>query len=162
MEPSGIVCSDFLHQFLTIFCSNFQGVYAKDTIPDHLTEKNRFSIVVNLSPSNHPGSHFVSIIRQKDTLLYFDSLILPIPKEVSNFIKKLKVSNAKRNFHQIQDESSDFCGYYCMLACLHFCDQDFEYGIKFPMFHRDALKRNDLLCLNYILKNLNEIDRKIK
>lgn len=101
----------------------FIGVYSCDKLLQKrflkkVVSKPVWSIVVNLSPSNHSGSHFIVIVYIKKLFLYFDSLKLEFSDpNIQNFvnifqaIKKRHVV-IKQTTKQIQPFSSDFCGFY--------------------------------------------------
>ena len=72
-------------------------------------------IILNLSSSNHSGSHFVAIFMNSENKAeYFDSYGLN--SFDSNINKGLKHAGIKITaFDQgIQDASSDFCGLFCI------------------------------------------------
>ena len=97
--------------------NHFKGVYPCDIFLDKvnkkellLKEKNCF--IINLSSSNHRGSHFVCLlVKPRKVVEYFDSFGLPL---FDINIKKALTSFKVEMFDEtLQDMSSEFCGLYC-------------------------------------------------
>ena len=97
--------------------NNFKGVYPCDIFLNKvnqkellLKEKNCF--IINLSSSNHQGSHFVCLlVKPRKIIEYFDSFGLPL---FDINIKKALTSFKVEMFNEtLQDISSEFCGLYC-------------------------------------------------
>ena len=68
----------------TLTGSYFIGTFPCDmlankrkTISSRIKSKEPFSLIVNLSPSHHKGTHFVAISYRDSQLVLFDSLALP-------------------------------------------------------------------------------------
>jgi hypothetical protein len=78
-------------------------------------------LIINLDHHNQVGSHFVALIIDKhsfDKIIYFDPLGLDIyNKHIIN-----SISIIDEHFLQlskpIQDPLSDFCGLFCLAACV--------------------------------------------
>ena len=101
------------------FPLNFIGVRPCDLFLE-LMKKNKGNVkigqcfIVNLSSSNHSGSHFICIyIASNNKLEYFDSYGIP---SIDNNLNKafgiidMEVSTFRK---QVQDNSSQFCGLFC-------------------------------------------------
>ena len=89
---------------------NFIGCYAKDQI--FLIENNK-SIIMNLQNSNQPGRHWVALKRVKNSIFIFDSFgIGYLPIGIFKVYKNFKIIT---NMYQIQDNSSNLCGMFCVL-----------------------------------------------
>lgn len=148
---NGVLCNAFIEKFLQSYCKYFQGVYSSNTIPQDLKNKETFSIVVNLSRNDESGSHFITILKHEDNLFYLDSLKLPPKEEILNSVFIEKISSLKTISTQIQSVDSNFCGFYCILFCL-FQDK-ITAKSRLPKFYTNAndLRKNDKLCLQYIL-----------
>ena len=70
--------------------------------------------IINLSSSNHGGSHFISLIIMPDKVVeYFDSF--GIPYFDSNINKALASFEIVAFNKTIQSISSQFCGLYCSM-----------------------------------------------
>ena len=113
----------FLERFLFPLCKNFIGTFAVDTLPSNLWNTT-CSAIVNLSVSNHPGSHFIAIfINKHNYLYYFDSYALPPPiynHHLIKFLKKWVTSDKIRHVLErpIQAFDSLFCGWYAAAFCM--------------------------------------------
>ena len=102
--------------------NHFKGVYPCDIFRDKvnnrkllLEEKNCF--IINLSSSNHGGSHFVCLLVTPGKVIeYFDSFGLPLfDSNISEALRSFKVEVSTKT---IQDNSSQFCGLYCITYLL--------------------------------------------
>ena len=97
--------------------SHFKGVHACDISLDKVSKKKTFAekkscFIINLSSSNHGGSHFVCLLVMPGKVIeYFDPFGLPLFD--SNIIKALTSFKVEIFTKTIQDISSQFCGLYC-------------------------------------------------
>lgn len=90
----------------------FKGVFACDNLPRAFSLPAIF--IINLSPKNQPGSHWISIyINEIGCCYYFDSFgFPPRVKEIVNFIR----FHSKKTFYnsqQLQHIMSKKCGKFC-------------------------------------------------
>jgi hypothetical protein len=142
----GGITNKYIESILLEQCSdNFKGVFSSDNVPHHLAATNQFSIICNLSKENEKGSHFISIIAFEDYVFYIDSFGLPC---YESSLKKFLSKTSRPIFFntvQIQDFSSNFCGFYCMLFVLYF-----NARVKKKMTFSNNLSLNDSICVNYI------------
>lgn len=145
--------------------SDFKGVYSADYIPQkQLARVPRFLMIVNLGERRGkrgtlPVGHFVSICAEPSKIKYLDPYGLRCyqPKVV----KFLKLCNRPvvENKTQVQDLSSVYCGFFCLLFVMYedLCNGDAaqkpDFKVKFYK-RSDKLKQNDILCMRY-LKRLN-------
>lgn len=135
----------FIDSILSPICHKFIGVYSANTLPNY-NIPTTFSLVCNLSPLGEPGSHFVTVISQKECVLYVDSLgFTCVTPQISQFLHHLK-KPVLYNTLQIQDFESNFCGFYCILFCL-FYDKPRLLSLKFS---KTQLKSNDVRCIKFI------------
>ena len=140
------VSNKYIEDVLTLYCPNFIGVYSSDNLPTELANKEKFSLVCNLSPSKEPGSHFITIFSDRKHVFYMDSLGLNcFHKSISTFLNLTK-KKIIINTTQIQDFSSIYCGFFSILLCMFFENPN---AINVS-FSKDHLRRNDVLCLYYI------------
>lgn len=94
----------------------FLCVKSYDKFPLQIRSQKPCSLIINLSSSHEPGSHFVCIYITKKTVEYMDSYGLPpFRSRIQNFIKKLS-KKRKYIFNNkcIQPMDSFFCGFYCI------------------------------------------------
>ena len=97
--------------------TNYIGVYSIDNLENPTSFPSY--LIVNFSPSYLPGTHFVSIIFDKNrTCIYFDPLNLKfIPQKIENYMRK-NVKNIYIIHYPVQNPFSGYCGFYCMLFIL--------------------------------------------
>lgn len=102
--------------------NNFKGVHACDIFLNKvnkkkllLKEKNCF--IINLSSSNHKGSHFVCLLVKPEKVIeYFDSFGFPsFDPNINEALTGFKVETFKET---IQDTSSELCGLFCITYLL--------------------------------------------
>jgi hypothetical protein len=134
------------------------GVFSIDKIPRILKEKH--FIIVNLSPSNLPGSHWIAIIRsEKNTLEIFNSLGVSTLDNLTPYFKFPNNFELIYNEEKFQSDLSVHCGFFCIYfivqRILNF-DMSFEHLIE-DIFKSD-LNTNDLLVTNFCTKLLNDSD----
>ena len=68
--------------------------------------------VINLNDKNSKGTHWVSLIIDRNLAVCFDSFgIEYIPQEVLNKIRDKSITH---NIFRIQDNESIMCGFYCI------------------------------------------------
>lgn len=104
--------------------SNFAGVFASDMLPTEFSKPSTF--VVNLDPHNLPGSHWIAVtINSNSIAWYFDSYGLPpFIKSLKNFIS-CHSYHFTFNQHQLQSLYSDICGQYVCLYTLYICTRGY-------------------------------------
>lgn len=95
--------------------SNYLGTFSKNDCPEIIENS---CVILNIQNSidangkNLPGTHWVSIGKSNKKYWYFDSFGLG-PLSLNKVHGKIAY-----NTRQIQDNSSKFCGYYAIGACL--------------------------------------------
>ena len=135
-----------IERMLSQHCILFRGVFSCDNIENSLKESKQFSIICNLSKSNEIGSHFITVLKYENTLLYVDPLGYPCKN--SDILSFLNSQSCELMYSQtrLQDKESVLCGYFCMLFCI-----DFEKSYTHRMFHSEPnLLKNDNLVLKYL------------
>jgi len=113
---------------------NFGGVISADEIgslPKHLP----IGFVLNLDPSDKPGSHWVSIYIDGDSINYYDSFgdepTNQIKNDIQKYLKSMKIPVLlKFKVNKVKDQSptSFHCGYFA----IRFLDEMFR-GIPFSV-----------------------------
>ena len=145
------ISNNYIESILKPTCVDFHGVFSANTIPIQLLQCQTFSFVCNFSRAAEPGSHFVTIISLHDRVLYLDSLALPcLVREITTFLRRLGkpvFSNSQR----VQDLTSKFCGFYCILFVLYFNSKEPRFQL---LFETRALLVNDSTCIEYIQRLL--------
>ena len=143
------------HHCLRKFC----GVFACDMISTVKLERGN-SVIVNLSKSDKPGSHFVAIYRLTDSgnYLYFDSYGLKCWNEdLLNYFKDQDLHHIIYSNRRIQSWiGSYFCGYFCIAALIYL-----ELGKSMFEFHNlfnnIDLRLNDEICTKIIKSHIKSL-----
>src|SRR5690349_568978 len=92
----------------------FLGTYPADEIPLKVISKRPLAMVINLDPSNLPGSHWVALfINENNIAHYLDSFgRCNISDHIMKFLRMNDVKYLKHNNISIQNKSSMACGVY--------------------------------------------------
>lgn len=129
--PLGLTTSDIVRHAKSI--DGFGGLVTYDQIPDKITDKSKFYLILTISPDEQCGSgHYVMIdMRDPNYAYYFDALGDP-PDDIRNdyddavgkdnlkitkFLKSLN-ENVYMNKKKYQIECNDIntCGQWVLLA----------------------------------------------
>ena len=123
----------------------FRGVYSINEMPFILMDKPSF-IIINLSPSYEAGSHWVSVVIDKnDESYYFDSYGNIPPSEIINFLER----NSKvwyYNNMKFQGNLSVLCGYFVIMFAFYFFNDIQKF---FKIFKECKHLLNDKLLINF-------------
>jgi len=132
---------------------NFLGVFPCDLYPPKI--KTSFSVIFNTAPHNTSGEHFIAIKATKTSVFYFDSFGEPPKNERLKIFLSLIIKNRsfKWNGVQIQDDSSNFCGFYC-LAYLMSAKKKMKHDRFINLFIKENKKENDKKVINFIVSNI--------
>ena len=110
------------------------------------------AFIVNTSPFPLPG-HWIALIFTNDFhCIFFDPLgpTLPHqPEEISVFIQKNSLS-VEFNLNQIQNFSSDFCGFFCIAKIISFMSNESHSTFSSYFSHQNTAL-NDTLVVKHIL-----------
>ena len=145
---------DTLELNRTVTARGFLGAFAYDEIPQRLKDVP-FSFIVNTSPSNMPGDHWIAMVYDKQTFYFLDSYgrksnDTTLPKQFSATIKKYIGQNrVKHNSTWLQQLTSNTCGEYCVYFLQEFEKVGFKKSLH--VFSKN-LKTNDKFVLNYVRK----------
>ncbi len=94
-----------------------QNVVMKDELKGVIPKRGLY--IVNMeSSTDGNGTHWVAVIFYETKAFYFDSFSAEPPLEVVAFIHR-KVQKYAFNCKQIQDLSSDFCGWFCIALAIY-------------------------------------------
>ena len=142
----------YIEKIVNPFSNCYKGTYSSNNLPNNLKSSNHFSIIVNLSSYNEPGTHWVAIYRKDSYLVYFDSLGLPpIVRDVELFLRNIN-PNYETNVFEYQCFSSAMCGFYVILFVL-LMEKGFSFH-KFRNLFTNNCKRNDkrvVLLLKHVI-----------
>ncbi len=144
--------------FKNIGKKKFLGVFPSDVLPE--TRRKEFAVIFNLSKHNELGSHFIAIVKKVNEIIYFDSFgeKCYVPT-IKSFIQKFGLP-ITFNTKKIQDDRSNFCGYFCfhfLYHCFYLNKSLLSYVKIFPT---RELKQNDNLLLSCILRIINKHNNK--
>lgn len=147
--------NEYLHALSKkLIGKEFLGVYPCDVIPKMKNNSTSF-IIFNTGRSNTEGEHFVAIKVTKKNVFYFDSFgEPPSNKDISNFL--LAIIGRKKfeyNISPIQDDSSNFCGFYC-LAYLMSAKKKWSFKRFKNLFSIQNKKKNDSKVIKFIVRNI--------
>ena len=146
------VSNFFINNLLYKFSNIYKGCFSNDNFPKNL--KPPYSIIINLSKHDKPGTHYVCIIESEKHIFYFDSFGLNcfVPSICKFLLSKRKaVIESKKT---IQHHNSLFCGFFCILFVLFMEKNDFKLT-KFQNLFSWNLIKNDYICINEIKKVFN-------
>ena len=134
----------------------FDSVYSSDTVPiKKLAGSKPLLCIVNCSPSNKPGTHFVCLLVRKKDILVLDSLALPLEIAAPNLLLRLQICGKKITHafdKPLQNALSAFCGIYCMYFCLYISKRDFPRGRRhLKSMSTDREEGNDKTVLHNLL-----------
>ena len=97
--------------------NDFKGVLPCDIFLNKVKKKKlllkeKSCFIINLSSSNHSGSHFVCLLITPGKVVeYFDSFgTPPFDSNINKALASFKVEVSRKT---IQDITSQFCGLYC-------------------------------------------------
>lgn len=96
--------------------ARFLSVYARDRIPSLATSVPQFPccFIANTDKASGPGEHWVAYFLQSpDNIEFFDSFALT-PGDYG-----FSLQASTRNTVQIQSDSSDHCGHFCVYYLFH-------------------------------------------
>jgi hypothetical protein len=146
---SNIFLSDFLNRFKW---DHFQGVFSSDSIPNTLKDMTNFSIICNLSRKDEKGTHFISIIKRGENILYLDPLAIYINlnDDIPKFIASCNCTDIIKLDHPIQSNSSWYCGYFTLFFLLFF-NKNIDCRSKLEQFVKENLTKNDCISLNNLM-----------
>ena len=90
----------------------FKGVFACDSMPSRFSFPAAF--VINLSPHDEPGSHWVALyIGKSGVAFYFDSFGMKATNFYVNAFLRMHTKKVIFNKKQLQHISSNKCGQFC-------------------------------------------------
>ena len=116
----------------------FRGVFAANNFPQKL-RKNSF-LIVNASPSNSPGTHWLLLCNRNDKIIFAD----PLGQSINAYRvlhRRLYDSNAQicQFLEPIQSQNSELCELFCIYIA----------HVIFSV--RQIVKINDIQLLGFAL-----------
>ena len=150
-----------LMDLCSIYPEDFFGVQPCDIFLEN-AKKKKFSSnsrhIINLSSSNHSGSHWVCIMFKDKQALYFDSFgDKCYDKNILKVFEEMNMNFDYSNVN-IQHNKSTYCGYFCIARIL--CD---EVGIShdqfIKLFNQRYLYLNDCISVSIIKAFIDQMYR---
>lgn len=138
-----------LDKIVTAF--GFLGTFPYDEIPPKPDKDH--SLIINTSPSDMPGEHWVALVYNKPIFYFFDSYGRSLkdatfPSKFSVTIKKyIGQRRVRHNSKWLQQLTSNTCGDYCVYFIQEIAKVSFK---KLISVFTENLKRNDQFVLNYV------------
>ena len=152
--PSSGLSSDYISRLCKLCLTNPPEIMACDNFysKSYLPENSTY--VVNTQKSNLPGSHWISILVKKNSILYFDSTGLPVINEY--ILKRLKLCNLPiiHSEASIQGLFSMFCGYYALAFLIKCHEEEMPFEIFLNIFKDGESEENEQICLKLIKQRL--------
>jgi hypothetical protein len=144
------ISNNYIESILQRRTKYFIGVYSADNLPQNLNTSEKFTLICNHDNVGEAGSHFISIICFPDYVFYLDSFGYPCNIDtIKYFLQSLK-RKIFYNSLQLQDFTSSYCGFYCILYSLYF-DKIFDSMAPLKIkFNMNNLLENDMLCVEQI------------
>lgn len=178
---SNIFINHCLNRVMPLF---FKGTWSSDRgvySPNH-----HYSQVINLSPSNQPGTHFIALLSTQSSVYYFDSSALfhlpaPLKKGIDVMLNgKIKKKLIKIPPTPIQSSNSRFCGLFCIKFLLHCfillyqknshkyftqsnsittkqATEEKKIRSTYQCYNFNKLSLNDRICIQQIKKLINKL-----
>ena len=128
----------------------FYGIFPMDKL-NRIYKKRPIGIIINLDPSDMPGSHWTALYISSDNIaFYLDSFGLPIiHNELYKFLRNHKVNKIIYNKYELQQMTSESCGAYSILFLKMMCN-NFLFKEFLNLFSSNQYK-NDLLVSRIIV-----------
>ena len=129
----------------------FQGCFPCDLLPSTNNLKWPTALIVNLDSHDMEGSHWITLYLEKDQIVYFDSLALPISSCIVNsFLKNFK--NVKRNVNLYQSPLSKTCAHHC-ISIIYFLSLGYSFSQYINLL--ESINNTDLFVSKIVNKMIN-------
>jgi hypothetical protein len=132
------------------------SVLMKDELKNHKLKSGNY--IINLeSSTSGSGTHWMSMKTSNKEIFYQDSFGIIPPKEVTDFCKRIVNSRLAFSEIQMQNITSETCGWYAIGLLIHLnrtkkTDIFKSAGEYINQFSYDSTKSNAIL--NYFFRNL--------
>ena len=131
----------------------FLGVHPCDVHPS-VDNRRNCSVIFNTGDSTTSGDHFVCMYLNKTTIFYFDSFgeRVNLDKNILRFVNNIPSKKLVHNTQKIQDDLSQFCGFYCIAYLL---SKDLKLSDEYfkSFFSKENLLLNDKNVIYFIEKH---------
>lgn len=124
---------------------NYRGCFMSDELKG-LKPKETENMIINYDKNDGEGTHWVCLIKSKNLPynFFFDSFGSPPSTEIEEYMLSSK-KPIVYNSSQIQDISSDSCGWYCMQVIKEFNASKGIYDILYHFDPSNPPKNDNLL-----------------
>ena len=132
----------------------FLGVFGCDELVN-ITKQGY--LIVNTDPSYQAGTHWISIVIQKNCVYYYDPLNMNFwmsDANISNFLRKLKVDLYINNI-PIQTLNSQYCGHHCVVFCYLMMIRNISFSQFLNIFSPHNIDQREKLSLE-LFKNIKQ------
>ena len=122
---------DLLKYVRLLKIPNFRDVFHIDELPKRVNEKE--CGIVNLSPHEQLGTHWVSYVKDHSTRIYFDSFGRKTPLEIQKYMKTAKEFRndapvIQRNTDIVQRVNTKICGHLCLFVLTSLMRENFSFS----------------------------------
>ena len=108
-------------EYLLQNVDHFLGCFPLDGLPSFPTSLPK-SMIINTQPSGPPGEHWVTVVLTEANCYSFDSIALPTVLPNIYMYLQPYYENICYLDCRIQDDTSNYCGAYCVSFVLHVQD----------------------------------------
>jgi hypothetical protein len=136
--------------------NHFLGCFPVDELPPFPTTFPK-SMIINTQASTQAGEHWVALVLTETKCYYFDSFAVPIIHPNIHMYLQPYNTNICYLDIRIQDNTSNYCGAYCVCFVLHVKD-DLAYDKFIGHYYSDNLLQNDEILkqdfskINFLVK----------
>ena len=108
----------------------FRNVFRIDELPKRVNDKE--CGIVNLSPHEQLGTHWVCYVKNHSTLIYFNSFGQKTPLEIQRYLKtkqdfKNDITAIQRNTDIVQRKNIKICGHLCLFVLTSLMRENFSF-----------------------------------
>lgn len=150
-KNSGILSNYDLDNLLKYLNIDKYKIISKDELKKN---KNINNYIINMSDSNQPGTHWISLIinHNKKKCYYFDSYGIIYPEIVSKIFNNYTIIYNKT---QIQDINNKCCGWFCIYFIYFMIHNNNNLSKFIKIFNKKELTKNDDILVDYFEKLIN-------
>ena len=121
---------DLLEYINLLKVPKFRGVFKIDELPKRINPVE--CGIVNLSPHEQLGTHWVCYAKFHKTRIYFDSFGRKTPLEIQKYIKTAKefrndIPEIERNIDIVQRVNTKICGHLCLFVLTSLMREHFSF-----------------------------------
>ena len=122
---------DLLEYVKLLKVLNFRNVFHIDELPKRVNDNE--CGIVNLSPHEQLGTHWVCYVNNNNTRIYFDSFGRKTPLEIQKYIKTAKefrndTPAIQRNTDIVQGVNTKICGHLCLFVLTSLMREHFSFS----------------------------------